>query len=537
MLVPLPIDSTAYIRHSGTQLESKHYSLSQHKCSGLLLTVNSLLQILLQFLYRLGDSTVMPSSAGTVTPGLTTFSRSVRNRSIPVESSTQNLISLLKRRQIRDSKPCAMATAYLLRRVVETFKFTDVTALIERVQQVGQRLSAAQPREMAIGNIVRRILGVIREEAEEDREGETNGYSVPGAHSRQESAGETGSRAPNAPGTMSRALSSSPLRQSASTQSSPEPPEGGEVRRSSPVTTSSGPGATSMFSLLSHPRSTAALPAPMLGSYSDKNHLPLVSTGTAAKAEIVEGIQEILEEVEQADDQIAGYSLEHIHSNEIILTHKASTTVQKFLLKAAVKRRFTVVHAEGFPNGHEFTHATVIGKAKEDTDDESRTGSFQKSLTTAGITVILIPDSAVYALMSRINKIILDTHVIFANGGLVAASGAKVIAQAANMHRTPVVVLSGIYKLSPVYPFDIDLLMENGDPGGVIDYGEGDLVNNVEFENPLFEYIPPELVNLYVTNLGGHAPTYLYRIVADHYRLEDTNLDTTDPYQWNDLLL
>ena len=23
---------------------------------------------------------------------------------------------------------------------------------------------------------------------------------------------------------------------------------------------------------------------------------------------------------------------------------------------------------------------------------------------------------------------------------------------------------------------------------------------------------------------GGHAPTYLYRIVADHYRVEDINL-------------
>ena len=408
-----------------------------------------------------------------------------------------------------------MATAYLLRRVVETFKFTDVQALIERVQQVGQRLLAAQPREMAIGNIVRRVLGVIREEAEEDRDGETNGYSVPDAYNRQEPAGETGSRAPNAPGTMSRALSSSPLGQSASTQSSPESLEGGEVERPSPVTnnashanTSSGPGAASMFSLLSHPRSTAALPAPILGSHSPESHLPLanaaLSTGTAAKdlrAEIVEGIQEILEELDQADDQIAGYSLEHIHSNEIILTHKCSITVQKFLLKAAVKRKFTVVHAEGFPNGHESTHATVIGKAKEDTDEESRTESFQKSLTTAGITVILIPDSAVYALMSRINKIILDTLIIFANGGLVAAAGAKVIAQAANMHRIPVIVLSGVHKLSPVYPFDIDSLMESGDPGGVIDYGEGDLVNNVEFENPLFEYIPPELVNLYITNL------------------------------------
>ena len=408
-----------------------------------------------------------------------------------------------------------MATAYLLRRVVETFKFTDAPALIERVQQVGQRLLAAQPREMAIGNIVRRILGVIREEAEEDRDVETSGYSVPAAHSRQEPAEETDSRAPNTPGTMSRVLPSSPQRQSTSTPSSPEPPEGGEVQRPLPVTTyssiantSTGPAATSIFSLLSHPRSTAALPAPILGSHSSGGHLPLANAalliGTAAKdlrAEIVEGIQEILEELDQADDQIAGYSIEHIHSNEIILTHKSSITVQTFLLKAAVKRRFTVVHAEAFPNGHESTHATVIGKARGDSDDESRPESFQKSLTTAGITVILIPDSAVYALMSRINKIILDTHVVFANGGLVAAAGAKVIAQAANMHRTPVIALSGVYKLSPVYPFDIDSLMESGDPGRVIDYGEGDLMNSIKFENPLFEYIPPDLVNLYITNL------------------------------------
>jgi translation initiation factor eIF-2B subunit beta len=31
---------------------------------------------------------------------------------------------------------------------------------------------AAQPREMVVGNIVRRVLGLIRDEAEDDREAE-----------------------------------------------------------------------------------------------------------------------------------------------------------------------------------------------------------------------------------------------------------------------------------------------------------------------------------------------------------------------------
>ena len=388
-----------------------------------------------------------------------------------------------------------MATAYLLRRVVETFQITDVSGLIERVQQVGQRLSAAQPREMAIGNLVRRVLGVIREESEEDRDGETSYYSDAGTDGRSLSAGGAGD------------------------QSSLEPHEDGVCQRppvptartsiaNANTNTNTGPVMTSMFSLLSHPRSSVASPTATPGSQSSESHPPPSSTTlanlTAAKdlrAEIVEGIQEILEELNQADDQIAGYSLEHIHSNETILTHTSSITVQRFLLKAAAKRKFTVIHAEAFPNDHESTHATVIGKAKGESDDDLRPESFQRSLAAAGITVILIPDSAVFALMSRVNKVILDTHIVLANGGLVAVAGTKLVAKAASMHRTPVIVLSGVYKLSPVYPFDVDSLMENGDPGRVIGYGDGDLVNMVEFENLLFDYVPPNLVDLYITNL------------------------------------
>lgn len=37
---------------------------------------------------------------------------------------------------------------------------------------MGRRLMAAQPREMVVGNIVRRVLGLIRDEAEDDREAE-----------------------------------------------------------------------------------------------------------------------------------------------------------------------------------------------------------------------------------------------------------------------------------------------------------------------------------------------------------------------------
>jgi len=90
---------------------------------------------------------------------------------------------------------------------------------------------------------------------------------------------------------------------------------------------------------------------------------------------------------------------------------------------------------------------------------------------------------------------------VLANGGLVAAAGARTIAQAARMHRTPVVVVTGVYKLSPVYPFDFESLIEYGDASKVFGYEDGDLLDKVDVENPLFDYVPAELVDLYITNL------------------------------------
>jgi translation initiation factor eIF-2B subunit beta len=241
------------------------------------------------------------------------------------------------------------------------------------------------------------------------------------------------------------------------------------------------------------------------------------------KAEVMEGIKELQAELEDSDEQIAANALDHIHSNEIILTHTASTTVQKFLLAAAKKRKFTVVHAESYPNDHIATHATVLTGKKRDFHDGDAE-DYWKPLTAAGITVVLIPDSHVFAIMSRVNKVILATHTVLANGGLVAAAGAHMIARAAKVHQTPVVVVSGVYKLSPVYPFDVDELVEYGDAGNVVPYQDGEFVENIDVENPLYDYVPADLVDLYITNLGGHAPSYLYRIVADHYRAEDITL-------------
>lgn len=242
------------------------------------------------------------------------------------------------------------------------------------------------------------------------------------------------------------------------------------------------------------------------------------------RQEVIEGIGEIIDELEQSDEQIASYALEHIHANETILTYSSSTTVQRFLLKAALKRKFTVIHAESYPNNDQKVHSLMTGNHNPDNDDAIPTATFHKTLTASGITVILILDSAIFALMSRVNKVILGTDAILSNGALLAASGTKLVAKAAKAHHVPVVVLSGTYKLSPRYPYDPDTYLEYGDASKVFPYQDGELREKVQVENPIFDFVGPECVDMYVTNLGGHAPTYLYRIVRDQYRDEDVDL-------------
>ncbi|KAJ4357856.1 GCD complex subunit gcd7 [Didymosphaeria variabile] len=478
----------------------------------------------------------MAQGIAPLAPGLTSFLKSLKTT--PADPSVEHLISLLKRRQIRNSRPCAIATTALMLRVVGEFKGRDAAKLVERIRQVGRRLTAAQPREVVVGNIVRRVLGLVREVLDDNTGGDSHAGSDAGHHSPAQHDSMTRP-------TLSSSISTfSPLRHAAAepmdASMTSDMSDSSEMSRRPPLLTShtsyaptsAAPLVNSLFGLFSQPEdSNASTPTGATspdGKTANSLNLERLadlsrSTNIDLKSEVMDGIRELQDELEQSDEQIAGVALEHIHSNEIILTHTASTTVQKFLLSAAKKRKFTVVHAETYPHDNTATHGILLtGRKRETRLDEDEDP--WKPLTATGIPVYVIPDSHVFAIMSRVNKVILATHTVLANGGLVAAAGAHMIAKAAKEHQTPVVVLSGVYKLSPVYPFDIDELIEYGDAGRVVPYEDGEFVDKVDVEHPLYDYVPADLVNLYITNLGGHAPSYLYRIVADHYRTEDITL-------------
>lgn len=124
-----------------------------------------------------------------------------------------------------------------------------------------------------------------------------------------------------------------------------------------------------------------------------------------------------------------------------------------------------------------------------------------RALSSSGISSFLVPDSSIYAIMSRVNKVILSAHAILANGGMFSITGSLLAANAARVHSTPVVVCAGQFKLTPLWNLYHDFgALDFADPSAVLGFEEGNLVDKVDVLNPYYDYVGPELIDVYITN-------------------------------------
>lgn len=108
------------------------------------------------------------------------------------------------------------------------------------------------------------------------------------------------------------------------------------------------------------------------------------------RAALLDHLQEIETELETSAENLSAQAAEHIHSSELILTLGHSRSVEGFLKRAAKQRKFEVVVAECAPacRGH----------------------ALAASLAKSRIETTIISDAAIFAMMSRVNKVIIGTH-------------------------------------------------------------------------------------------------------------------------------
>ncbi|KAF2864033.1 nagb/rpia/CoA transferase-like protein [Piedraia hortae CBS 480.64] len=404
-----------------------------------------------------------------------------------VESSIESLVRLLKLGRIKGSRPCALATCHLLVRVVAAERIRNVRLLTGRIRAVGRRLVAAQPKELTVGNAVRRVLGIVREVAEDES----------GMHFESPASGI--------------ATTPKPAGTPPSYEISADPASRPSLRSLGPSYAGHAAAVHSRLHFLQGLPSTTLVDRSLSASSSPKQDQGDPSLGKVdIKAEVIDGIKDLIEEIRIVDTQISDSALEHVHSNETILIHTLTPTIHKFFTAAAKKRKFTVYHT-----------ADCSGA-----DDSDEVYERRKSLTSLGITFVVTSKTAAFALMSRINKVILSPYYVLSNGALIAEPGTGTIALAAKTYRVPVVVLAGVYKISPEYPLPakIDTLLQYDNSGETLGLSDAGEAGDIQVLSPTYEYVNNECINLYVTNIGSHAPTSLGRVLSDHYRPEDVDL-------------
>ena len=228
------------------------------------------------------------------------------------------------------------------------------------------------------------------------------------------------------------------------------------------------------------------------------------------KVTILEAVQEIITDLEDTHRNINEQVMNYIHAGEIILTCGNSETIELFL-KAAYSK---IKQQQPLSTTPPFT-VIVCGEGY----------SMACNLTKAGIATTVIENAAVFAVIARVNKVILPVHAVLANGGLVTQSGGNMVALVAHEKSVPVVCITGLYKLCPMFPHEGQGTLQellSPVPTLVSTFNElHTMFDMVELVNPLRDYIEPKLITLYITNGGSFPPSFLYRLLAENYHIDD----------------
>ena len=330
----------------------------------------------------------------------------------------------------RERRLITTRTVELLRAIIGPTRWKTAAQLLTLLRGLGNELHAAGGyREPAIGNMVRRIMFAVRDEA--DRVAVINAPSMPSAAddcnaSDMEKIDE--------------------LTEQISTKLHVMP---GDTASSSAVSAGRSQGQLSLASMLwanpqhvtmRHSRQQSGdlndrLRSDSFGSTDsslniapskdDHHAIPLYpphyyNRRDDLRQSVMEAIQEMMSELEDLHKNINDQAIQHIHAGEIILTYALSKTVelvsfllwfflqlftdlsqltshQQFLKAAAAKKRkFQVIVCEGSP--HFGGHAMA------------------KSLAEAGIDTTVIHDAATFAIMARVNKVLLPAHAVLVSG-------------------------------------------------------------------------------------------------------------------------
>ncbi|CAF3667220.1 unnamed protein product [Rotaria sp. Silwood1] len=382
---------------------------------------------------------------------------------IDVETEIDRFCNSIKQDTYTRSVDIALATVYIFKKLIGESKWSNASELIALIRSQAHRLNQGQPVDSITFNITRRILKLIREVSGRIIHGKNEGSDISL--------------------TLQAVLND----------------------RTATSTINDDDNNNNKTEENFQPKKQQ-----IQSNISNSNPIVNVEDEVSVqrlKPELMDDLNWYSSEIELSVKNLSQQALAHIHANELILTLGYSYTVEQFFKYASSKKRqfhvFILEHAPFFTG-----HKMAI------------------NLSQLNIPVTVVTDSAVFAIMARVNKIVIGTRSLLANGGLTAKSGTYNLALAAKNYNVPLLVCAPTYKFSPTYLPSFDPVMCNSfpSPENILSY-ESIFQSSLDIIVPMHDYVPPELVTLIIGSGMGNAPSYVYRIVSELYSAEDNDLE------------
>ena len=383
-------------------------------------------------------------------------------RKIESTKDIQELKRKLRRKKDMNSTEASLQIAQLFYDLLkdQTIKNkykNNPTALILLVQKLGQTFIDIDPVQFCIGNTIKKILHIIREEIRENQKDKNNN-----SNETKESLSNTVNQE------NKKLLDIKNL----------------EYTDSDNTTEKSFNSSGQLYEVKKE-------------ESNDELNMDVILENIDTLIAEMSSISETITEKKEIKDLIS--------DNDIILTTNYSEQIVKILSENKRTKKFKVFVCESAPKLREKSMSEELKKIKLD--------------------VTTVENDDIYSVMKKYTKVkvFLGAKAILNNGRLIAYGGSYNICLLASMFSNPVIIAAGATKLTPMYSFKHEFYNEYLSPdlifGKNMNYN-GD-ISNIQFNTPSLDYIPPNLISMYATDIGILNPKFLYKNFNEMYDLED----------------
>ena len=383
-------------------------------------------------------------------------------RKIESTKDIQELKRKLRRKKDMNSTEASLQIAQLFYDLLkdQTIKNkykNNPTALILLVQKLGQTFIDIDPVQFCIGNTIKKILHIIREEIRENQKDKNNN-----SNETKESLSNTVNQE------NTKLLDIKNL----------------EYTDSDNTTEKSFNSSGQLYEVKKE-------------ESNDELNMDVILENIDTLIAEMSSISETITEKKEIKDLIS--------DNDIILTTNYSEQIVKILSENKRTKKFKVFVCESAPKLREKSMSEELKKIKLD--------------------VTTVENDDIYSVMKKYTKVkvFLGAKAILNNGGLIAYGGSYNICLLSSMFSNPVIIAAGATKLTPMYSFKHEFYNEYLSPdlifGKNMNYN-GD-ISNIQFNTPSLDYIPPNLISMYATDIGILNPKFLYKNFNEMYDLED----------------